>query len=266
MALQCRNSRPRPCGCDCISSLGGFEFRRNVGGSQAATHTNEHSDINLFRRGKLGPAWHEFRPSRVFEIVTTGANHFSLENNPLEGLYFSDMASRGRSKIIVRRAEQRDCARLSQIYNDAIRSGVSTMDTELVDARYFIRQLGTLTDREVLLVGEGKAGIVGWSVANRYSDRPGYLHTCETSVYVGANLQGKGFGAVLQQAVVERADAFGYRHLVAKILAVNEWSIEFHKRFHYEIVGTQRKIGFLNGQWHDVVIMQRILDAGRQGQ
>ena len=176
------------------------------------------------------------------------------------------MASRGRSRIIVRRAEQRDCARLSQIYNDAIRSGVSTMDTELVDSRYFIAQLSTFTDREVLLVGESKVGVVGWSVAKRYSDRPGYLHTCETSVYVSAEQQGKGYGSVLQQAVVERADAFGYRHLVAKILAVNEWSIEFHKRFHYEIVGTQRKIGFLNGQWHDVVIMQRILDAARQGQ
>ena len=198
--------------------------------------------------------------------MTIDANNFSVENNPLEGLYFSDMTSRGRPKIVVRRAEQRDSARLAQVYNDAIRSGVSTMDTELVDSRYFIRQLGTLTDREVLLVGEAKAGIVGWSVAKCYSDRPGYLHACETSVYVGANQQGKGYGSVLQRAVVERADAFGYRHLVAKILAVNEWSIEFHKRFQYEIVGTQRKIGFLNGQWHDVVIMQRILDAARQGQ
>ena len=140
------------------------------------------------------------------------------------------------------------------------------MDTDLVDARYFIGQLSTFADREVLLVGEGKAGIVGWSVAKRYSDRPGYLHTCETSVFVGAEQQGKGYGSVLQKAVVERADAFGYRHLVAKILAVNEWSIEFHRRFHYEVVGTQRKVGFLNGQWHDVVIMQRILDATGQGQ
>ena len=176
------------------------------------------------------------------------------------------MASRGRSKIVVRRAEQRDCARLAAVYNDAIRSGISTMDTEPVDARYFIRQLAAFKDREVLLAGESKAGVVGWSVVKRYSDRPGYRHACETSVYVGTSQQGNGYGSILQQAVVERADAFGYRHLVAKILAINESSIEFHKRFHYEIVGTQRKIGFLNGQWHDVVIMQRILDAARQGQ
>ncbi len=175
------------------------------------------------------------------------------------------MASRGRSKIIVRRAEQRDCARLAQVYNDAIRSGVSTMDTELVDSRYFIRQLGTFTEREVLLVGEGSAGVVGWSAVKRYSDRPGYRHACEVSVYVGANQQRKGYGSVLLQAVVDRADALGYRHLVAKILAVNELSIEFHRRFDFEIAGRQRKIGFLNGQWHDVVIMQRILGEARQG-
>lgn len=197
-------------------------------------------------------------------MVTTGDNCFPLENNRFEGLYFSDMASKKRSKIIVRRAEQRDCARLAQVYNDAIRSGVSTLDTELVDSRYFIRQLGTLTEREVLLVGEGPAGVVGWSVAKSYSGRPGYCHACETSVYVGADQQGKGYGSVLLQAVVERANAFGYRHLVAKILAVNEQSVEFHQRFHFEIVGTQRKIGFLNGHWHDVVIMQRILGEVRQ--
>ncbi len=174
------------------------------------------------------------------------------------------MASRGRSKIIVRRAEQHDCARLAQVYNDAIRSGVSTLDTELVDSRYFVRQLSTFTEREVLLVGESSAGVVGWSVVKRYSDRPGYCHACETSVYVGANQQNKGYGSVLLQAVVERANAFGYRHLVARILAVNELSIEFHQRFQFEIVGRQRKIGFLNGQWHDVVIMQRILGEVRQ--
>ena len=197
--------------------------------------------------------------------MTTGESSSPLENNGFESLYFSDMASSGRSKIVVRRAEQRDCSHLAQVYNDAIRSGISTMDTEPVDAWYFIRQLAAFKEREVLLVGEGKAGVVGWSVARRYSDRPGYLHACETSVYVGANQQGRGYGSVLLQAVVERADAFGYRHLVAKILAANEPSIEFHKRFHYEIVGTQRKIGFLNGQWHDIVIMQRVLDGARQG-
>ena len=197
--------------------------------------------------------------------MTIGASPSPLESNGFESVYFSDMATRGRSKIVVRPAEQRDCARLAQVYNDAIRSGVSTMDAEPVDARYFIRQLAAFKDREVLLVGESKAGVVGWAVVKRYSDRPGYRHTCETSVYVADSLQGNGYGSVLQQAIVERADAFGYRHLVAKILAANESSIEFHKRFHYEIVGTQRKIGFLNGQWHDVVIMQRILDAVRQG-
>ena len=197
--------------------------------------------------------------------MTIGASPSPLESNGFESVYFSDMASRGRSKIVVRRAEQRDCARLAQVYNDAIRSGISTMDTEPVGARYFIRQLAALTEREVLLVGESKAGVVGWSVAKRYSDRSGYLHACETSVYVGTSQQGNGYGSVLQQAIVERADALGYRHLVAKILATNEWSIEFHKRFQYEIVGTQRKIGFLNGQWHDVVIMQRILNGVRQG-
>ena len=55
----------------------------------------------------------------------------------------------------------------------------------------------------------------------------------------------------------------GYRHLVAKIMAVNEGSLRFHLERGYEQVGRQREIGFLNGTWHDVVILQRILrDVG----
>ena len=62
-----------------------------------------------------------------------------------------------------------------------------------------------------------------------------------------------------QTAVIKKAWGFGYRHLVAKILAVNETSIGFHQHFDYQIAGIQKNIGFLNGNWHDIVIMQRLL-------
>lgn len=167
-------------------------------------------------------------------------------------------ASRSRTAIAIRPAIESDCERVADIYNDAIRSGRSTMDTRFVDAAHLEQLLAKCTPREVLLVGESRSRVVGWGIVKRYSERPGYDYACEESVYVADDQQGRGYGSALLEVALKRAHGFGYRHVVAKILAVNESSVRFHERFGFEIVGRQREIGLLQGEWHDVVIMQRI--------
>ena len=164
--------------------------------------------------------------------------------------------------LTLRPATRADCAALAAIYNAAIRSGQSTMDTEAVDAAYFNRLINW-DGREQLIAGCVADELVGWGVIKQYSVRPGYRFACETSVYVGTAHQGAGIGFALQTAIIDTARELGYRHLVAKILAVNEHSIRFHKRCGFEVVGQQHAIGCLQGVWHDVVIMQQILTDDR---
>ncbi len=133
------------------------------------------------------------------------------------------------------------------------------MDLIPVDANYFRKLADSFTPRECLLVAEHATHIAAWGIVKQYSDRPGYALACETSVYVAEDFHGQGVGTALQSAVIQRAWGYGYRHLVAKILAVNETSIRFHHHFGYQIAGIQKKIGFLNGNWHDIVIMQSLL-------
>lgn len=159
----------------------------------------------------------------------------------------------------IRLAASVDWDRLAHIYNEAIRSGRSTMDLIPVDANYFRKLADGFTPRECLLVTEHGSQITAWGIVKQYSDRPGYALACETSVYVTEDFHGHGVGTALQSAVIQKAWGYGYRHLVAKILAVNEASVRFHHHFDYQIAGIQKKIGFLNGIWHDIVIMQRIL-------
>ena len=47
--------------------------------------------------------------------------------------------------------------------------------------------------------------------------------------------------------------------MVAKIYAKNEASIEYNRKLGYEIVGTQKEIGYVGGEWLDVTIMQLII-------
>lgn len=133
------------------------------------------------------------------------------------------------------------------------------MDTRPVDVSRYEHQLRVQDDRELLLVASHPTGVSGWATLKHYSDREGYAYAGETSVYVDRSARGRGVGSQLQLSVMNRARGLGYRHLAAKVLAVNEHSIHFHERFAYEVIGRQREIGFLNGRWHDVIILQHLI-------
>jgi phosphinothricin acetyltransferase len=150
---------------------------------------------------------------------------------------------------------------IAEIYNQAVRSRRSTMDTEPVTAGHYLDLINGLTLREVLLVATIGEEVRGWGIVKAYSNRPGYRAACETSVYVHEAHRGRGIGAAIQRALLVRAADLGYRHVVAKVLAVNSESVAFHKRFGFEDVGVQRGIGLIGGLWHDVAILQYRVEA-----
>jgi phosphinothricin acetyltransferase len=164
---------------------------------------------------------------------------------------------------LVRKAGANDCAAIAEIYNQAIRERRSTMDTQPATAGRYLDLLQGLTLREGLLVAAPTSDptrVCGWGIVKRYSDRPGYHVACETSVYVHEDHRGRGFGAALQRGLLRQAELLGYRHIVAKSLAINTESIAFHRHFGFEEVGVQRRIGLIDGVWHDVVILQCLLN------
>ena len=121
---------------------------------------------------------------------------------------------------------------------------------------HFRKMMQAFHDREVLLVLEEESLLQGWGVVKRYSDRPGYRVACETSIYLRQSSTGRGLGSRLQQALMEKAKEFGYHHIVTKIWASNDGSLRFHERFGFEIIGIQKEVGYMDGQWRDVAIMQ----------
>ena len=163
-----------------------------------------------------------------------------------------------RSLAVIRPAELSDCEALASIYQESLDARDSSMEVE-TSASSFEAQLRAFHEREVMLVVETDSGVQGWGVVKRYSDRHGYRVTCETSIYLRRSATGKGLGKLLQAGLMERARGFGYHHIVAKIWASNSGSIRFHQSFGYELVGVQKEVGFLDGKWLDVAILQCLL-------
>jgi phosphinothricin acetyltransferase len=71
--------------------------------------------------------------------------------------------------------------------------------------------------------------------------------------------RGQGIGGLIKQELITRARAIGYHTLIARLVADNTASFDNNARHGYEVVGTLRESGCVEGRWHDVVIMQLML-------
>lgn len=159
---------------------------------------------------------------------------------------------------MLRDAVPDDADAVAAIYNESVAARDSTMQLAPVSPGRVRTRIKTLGAREALLVVEDTA-LVGWGTVKRYSDRGGYRRTAETAVYVRRDRTEEGIGSQIQAALIERSRAFGDHHLVAKVWADNAASIALHRRFGYEDVGVQREIGRVDGEWKDVLILQKLL-------
>lgn len=150
-------------------------------------------------------------------------------------------------------------AEVAEIYNSYILQNGYTMDCELKMGDNIAAWVQQFNDREVLYIAKVEEKIVGWAIIKRYSDREGYRTTAETAVYLKEDATGKGYGTTIKKFLIEKCKELEYRHLVAKIWAANKASLEYNRKLGYEIVGTQKNIGFKNGEWIDVTIMQYLI-------
>ena len=149
---------------------------------------------------------------------------------------------------------------IAAIYNESILAGSATMEERLYTKEMIAAWVKKFNEREQLYVMLLENDVIGWGIIKRYSDREGYRFACETAVYLTENQLRKGLGSSMKRFLLKQAQELGYRHLVAKIFADNKGSIAYNQKLGYTIVGRQEKIGFKQGRWIDVVIMQYIIE------
>jgi L-amino acid N-acyltransferase YncA len=164
----------------------------------------------------------------------------------------------------IRPATQADIPAITRIYADAVAHGTASFELEPPSETEMTRRMQELTGNGFpYLAADVDGTLAGYAYAGPYRARPAYRFTVENSVYVAPEAQGRGVGRALLQALIEAAEAGGYRQMIAVIGDSEQAaSVALHAALGFAFIGTFPNVGFKFGRWLDTVLMQRALGKG----
>jgi phosphinothricin acetyltransferase len=164
-------------------------------------------------------------------------------------------------RIHVRAAASGDLRSLTDLYNHYVETSPATFDLEPASLESRKSWMGRYADtgpHRLLVAVEGDA-IAGYATSGKLRERPGYLTSVETTVYVHPDRQGRGVGTHLYAALFTALAAEDVHRAYAAIVVPNPASVALHARFGFEAVGLFREVGRKFGRYWDVEWFERSL-------
>jgi phosphinothricin acetyltransferase len=163
------------------------------------------------------------------------------------------------SDLTIRSATEADLRAIDDIYTWYIPRSTCTYDEQIPSFDSRVQWFRRHDDRHPVTVAERDGQVVGWGTLSGFRDRSAYRFTCENSVYVRHDMQGRGIGSALLADLIARARALGYRTIIAGADAEQTASIALHRKFGFEQVAQFKEVGYKFDRWLDVVFMQLVL-------
>ncbi len=158
--------------------------------------------------------------------------------------------------IAIREAGEQDAAAIASIYNQGIEDRGATFETGLRSADDMAAKLAERRRYPVLVISEDDV-VLGWAGLSSYRPRDCYAGIAEFSIYLDRSARGRGLGRQLLRGLIDVARERGYWKLVSRIFPFNTGSRALCRACGFREVGTYEKHGRLDGEWRDVVIVER---------
>lgn len=160
--------------------------------------------------------------------------------------------------VTIRPAALADAAAIAEIYNQGIAERGATFETQPRTAADIEARLRE-QDRFPFLVADSDGLLVGWAGTSSYRPRACYAGIAEVSVYLDRGARGRGVGRQLLEALIAAARERGFWKLVSRAFPFNTASRALCRACGFREVGTYEKHACLDGQWLDVVIVERLI-------
>ncbi len=153
----------------------------------------------------------------------------------------------------IRAFKRKDFPAVKAIYQQGIDTGNASFQTKAKSWRDWHSSMLVACR----LVAEKDNQLVAWAGLLPTSSREVYAGVAEVSIYVANTAQGQGIGQKLLSALITETEQQGFWMLQAGIFPENTASVRLHKNNGFRILGTREKLGYMQGKWRDVVIMER---------
>jgi L-amino acid N-acyltransferase len=164
-------------------------------------------------------------------------------------------------EIKIRNYNPKDANAILEIINFNILNSTSLYDYDIRT----LEQQKTILEEKIakgfpVIIADFNGICVGFGMYSEFRFRQAYQFTVEHSVYVSNEFQGKNIGKLLIEELIFIAKKQGLHTMIGVIDSENKSSIEFHKKFGFEIVGTIKDSGFKFNRWLHSVFVQLILE------
>jgi len=164
------------------------------------------------------------------------------------------------SDLVIRAATPQDGGPVAEIYRHHVLHGTASFDTVAPDEEQWMGKIeGVLGQRWPFLVAEHGGHIVGYAYATQFRDRPAYLRTCESSIYVAPGHLGEGIGSKLLPALQRAALGAGFDEMIAVVGGAEPASLALHLKYGFVERGRLRNVGLKFGRRLDTVYLQSSL-------
>jgi phosphinothricin acetyltransferase len=159
--------------------------------------------------------------------------------------------------MLIRIATAGDAGAVRDIYAPVIETSATSFELTVPSRDELAARITDRQPAHPWLVADDAGTVAGYAYAGRFSARPAYDWSVETSVYILEAAQGQGVGRALYAALLAVLTAQGYRRAMAGIALPNPASVRLHERAGFVPVGVYRAVGWKLGAWHDVGWWQR---------
>jgi phosphinothricin acetyltransferase len=159
----------------------------------------------------------------------------------------------------IRDAAEPDLPRIADLYGREVLTGTATFELDPPGLEEMARRFAAVKRHDLpWLVAELDGAFAGYAYASPFRPRPAYRYGVEGSIYVEEAVRRHGVGRVLLEALIDRVQALGLRHVIGAISDsdTSAASIALHRSLGFREAGVYRQVGWKFDRWLDVTLMQ----------
>ncbi|UPM56133.1 arsinothricin resistance N-acetyltransferase ArsN1 family A [Gottfriedia acidiceleris] len=161
--------------------------------------------------------------------------------------------------VDIRLANENDLESIQRIYNQGIEDRIATLETEPKDLMYMKEWYGNHQGRFKVIVVENEEAVIGWASLNQYNGRCAYNGVADLSIYISRDYRGKGVGSLLLESLEQLAKENDFHKIVLFTFSFNGLGQGLYRKKGYREVGVFKNQGILDGEFVDVMAMEKII-------